>query len=287
MSSSALLHSVTLGLLLITQAVAAEKKPAPPAAPTDPLEIVSLRKAKMFLYEDFEGTDVGKIPKGYEKKGSCGVVEGEAHTGIHSLRLDAAVSGARQIVKRGAELAAMGGEHWGRLYFKVQLPSPLPAGGGMHTTIVVGSCISPLPSKDPIEVRLMGTSTGGDGAFHFLYNVQPMKGRPEFGPGGKTSYHYSDKWTLAEWYADYATQTYRFFIDGKELPELALTKGAGNYAGVEIPEVFDTMAFGWCNYQAAAGTGFVTWIDDIALSKERIGDQTLLPVGGPPEKKKH
>ena len=35
--------------------------------------------------------------------------------------------------------------------------------------------------------------------------------------------------------------------------------------------MFDKLAFGWQNYQPAAGTGFVTWIDDIALTKERIG----------------
>ena len=281
MSQTLFVRSLLLSGAFAATSLAAD---APAAAPGDVTEVVSLKKAKIYLFEDFEGTDVGKIPKGYEKKGACGVVDDFAHSGKHSLRLDAAEKGARQIVKKGAELAAMGGQHWGRLYFRVQLPSPLPAKGGMHTTIVVGSATSPLPSKDPIEVRLMGTSTGGDGAFRFLYNVQPLKGRPEFGPGGKTSYHYTDSWTLAEWYVDYATQTYRYFVDGKELTDIAVTKGAGNFAGAEIPQTFESIAFGWCNYQAAAGTGFVTWIDDIALSKERIGDQTLVPVGGTAKK---
>jgi len=110
-------------LLLAAVAAPALAADASAAAPPDASDIVPLKKATFFIYEDFESTDVGKIPKGFTSKGSVGVVDDVAHTGKHSLRLNAAVSGARQIVKQGAELAAMGGEHWGRLFFKVQLPS--------------------------------------------------------------------------------------------------------------------------------------------------------------------
>ena len=124
----------------------------------------------------------------------------------------------------------------------------------------------------------MGTSTGGDGNFRYLFNVQ-TRSRGEFGPGERKSQAYSDQWTLAEWYIDYATQTYRFFINGTELPEVSVHNGAGKFEKSEIPEVFDSLSFGWQNYQPAKGTGFVTWIDDIAISRERIGDQTVVPVG--------
>jgi hypothetical protein len=273
------------GTLLISLVAASsvQAAAAPAALPADSLDIVPLKKATIYLYEDFESTDPGKIPKGFTSKGSVEVVDDQAHDGKHALRLNAAVSGARQIVWQGAALTAMGGEHWGRLFYKVQLPSPLPAGGGMHTTIVVGACKSPI-NKENIEVRLMGTSTGGDGNFRYLFNVQ-TKSRGEFGPGAKKSAAYSDEWTLAEWYIDYATQTYRFFINGAELPEVSVHNGAGKFEKSEIPEVFDSLSFGWQNYQPAKGTGFVTWIDDIAISRERIGDQTLIPVG-PPAKKK-
>ncbi|MBA3936657.1 MAG: hypothetical protein H0X38_04280 [Planctomycetes bacterium] len=273
-------------LLLSTTAVSTVHgaTAAPPAAPGDPTEIVPLKKAKLFIWEDFEATDVGKIPKGYSPKGSVGVVDDVAHSGRHSLRLNAAVSGARQIVKQGAEIAAIGGSHWGRLYYKVQLPSPLPAGGSMHTTIVVGAAKSPL-DKGNIEVRLMGTSTGKDGDFRYLFNVQAKS--YEFGPGAKAASKYSDEWTLAEWYVDYATQTYRFFINGEEIPEIAVHNGQGKFDKSEIPESFESLAFGWQNYQAAAGTGFVAWMDDIAVSRDRIGAQVLIPLAGEkPGKKK-
>ena len=98
-------------LLLAAVAAPALAADASAAAPPDASDIVPLKKATFFIYEDFESTDVGKIPKGFTSKGSVGVVDDVAHTGKHSLRLNAAVSGARQIVKQGAELAAMGGEH--------------------------------------------------------------------------------------------------------------------------------------------------------------------------------
>jgi hypothetical protein len=271
MRTSHIMSSLLLSLSAALPLLGAEPiASTAPSAGNDPATIVPLSKATFFLMEDFESTDVGKVPKGFAGIGSVGVVDDVAHTGKHSLRLNAAVSGPRQIEWKGPALTAMGGEHWGRLFYRVQMPSPLPKSGGIHTTIVVGACKSPL-AKDNIEVRLMGTSTGGDGAFRYLYNVQPPNGRAEFGPGSGVTQHYTDAWTLAEWYVDYATQTYRFFVNGKEITDIAIHKGANNFAGAEIPPVFDSLKFGWQNYQAAAGNGFTTWIDDIALTKERIG----------------
>ena len=230
--------------------------------------------AKLILKEDFESTAVGAIPPGFTKTGAVAVAEDAAHSGRHSLRMDAAERGPRRITKQGAEIAALGGQHWGRLYFKVQLPTPAPVGAEgqkfpvIHSTLVGGKAMSPL-SNDPIEVRVLDTVLGPNGLFQFIYNVQP-KQRPEFGKGSKYRFRYTDEWTLAEWFVDHATQSYRLFINGEEVPEVALAKGTGQFAGAEIPAVFESLSFGWNNYQAA-GAGFTAWIDDLALSKERIG----------------
>ena len=82
--------------------------------------------------------------------------------------------------------------------------------------------------------------------------------------------HYTNEWTLAEWSVSHATQSYHLYINGMEIPGVALDKGAGNFTRVELPKEFTSLSFGWNNYQAA-GTGFVVWIDDIALGKDRIG----------------
>jgi hypothetical protein len=231
--------------------------------------------ADLILSEDFESTPVGQIPKGFTKNGALGVAEDAAHSGRKSLRIEPAVKGARVITLTGEKLAAIGGMHWGRLYYKVKLPTPLPVvpegktTAGIHTTLVSGRATSPL-ANDPIDVRLMGTSTNMTGAFKYLFNVQP-KLRKEFGVSAKTPSQYTDEWTLAEWFVDHDTQTYQFFINGQEITDIALHKGAGQFEGAEIPAVFESLSFGWNNYQPATGDGFTVWIDDLALGKKRIG----------------
>jgi len=244
----------------------AGKEPKPPA--DDP----PLGKGKFLIYEDFETTGAGQIPRGFQKTGSVSVVADVAHTGRQSLRIDAAANGPRRITLRGNTVAALGGQHWGRLYFKVQLPAPEAATGVIHSTLVGGSAKSPI-DKDEIEVRVLDTVMGQKGMYQYLYNVQTSK-RGEFGKGSSYKWKYSDQWTLAEWTVDYATQTYRLFIEGEEVKEVAFTKGAGNFKDAEIPEVFESLSFGWNNYQQA-GAGFVAWIDDIALAKDRVGNLGL------------
>jgi hypothetical protein len=262
--------------LLLAAAATPLLADAAPALPA--VELVPLAKARIVLAEDFESTAVGAIPAGYTKKGAVGVVDDVAHTGKHSLRIEAAINGAREIIKTGEEITALGGQHWGRLFYKVQLPAAQPLEGKIvHSTMVEGTAESPL-DKQPIQVRVLGSLVNTKGAFDYLYNVQPLKGRKEFATFTPQVYHYSDSWVLAEWYVDYATQTYRFFVDGQELSGIGLHKGEGNFAGAEIPPLFTSMAFGWCNYQPVASGGFVAWIDDIVLSKDRIGGQTALPV---------
>ncbi|HET6248198.1 MAG TPA: hypothetical protein VFE47_10915 [Tepidisphaeraceae bacterium] len=237
---------------------------------------VPIGKAKLLIVEDFESTPVGEVPGGCTKTGAVGVVDDLAHSGKKSLRMDPAVNGPRRITVKGDFLAKLGGTFWGRLYFKVKLPTPTPQGEGkfpvIHSTLVAGSAISPL-ANDPIEVRMLDTVMGPKGTFQYIYNVQPRK-RPEFGKGSKYNYKYTDDWTLAEWYVDSATQTYRLFINGEEIKDVSFSKGKGNYDKAEIPNVFQSLSFGWNNYQKA-GDGFTAWIDDIALSKDRIGDRGL------------
>jgi hypothetical protein len=232
--------------------------------------------SELIVSEDFESTAVGQIPAGFTKTGAIAVAEDAAHSGKHALRMEPALKGGRFITLQGPKLAALGGQFWGRLYFKVKLPAPLPVvpegktSAIIHTTMVSGKAASPL-ANDPIDMRLLSTITDMTGAFKYIYNVQPLKGRKEFGVGGKGKFHYTDDWTLAEWYVDNATQTYQLFINGEEITDVALHKGAGQFEGVELPAAFDSLSFGWTNYQPASGEGFTTWIDDLALGKKRIG----------------
>lgn len=225
--------------------------------------------------DDFESTAVGQIPKGFTKTGAISVAEGVAHSGHHALKVEPAVKGGRYISLSPDKVAALGGEHWGRMYIKVQTPTPLPLipegkkTASIHTTLVAGKTTSPL-ANDPIEVRLAGFSLNGNGDFRYMYNVQP-KQRKEFGVSSKTMHKFNDEWTLLEWHADYASQSYQFFLNGKEVTDIAVHKGAGKFEGAELPSEFKTLSIGWTNYQPATGEGFTVWIDDIAVGKKRLG----------------
>ena len=251
------LRLAALGIIGVTAVGLVGVAALAPAAGADRAD-PPVGSGKLLLSEDFESTPVGEIPRGFTKTGAVAVVDDVAHSGKHSLRMEAAANGARRITAKGDVITALGGQHWGRLYFKVQLPVPEPQGAGkfpvIHSTLVAGSAQSPL-AKDPIEVRVLDTVLGPKGTFQYIYNVQPRK-RPEFGKGGGYNNRYTDEWTLAEWYVDYATQTYRLFINGDEVKDVSFSNGAGKFEKSEIPEVFESLSFGWNNYQQA-GKGFV------------------------------
>lgn len=267
---------VTRSLPLVLTLACAVVAPSAMAAEKPP------KQAPLLLVEDFETTQAGQIPKNYTKWGAIAVVDDVAHSGTHSLRPEPAVDGPRRITVNDKQLmAALGSEHWGRLYFKVKTPTPVPSGGVIHSTLVAGAAQSPQ-FKDPIEVRVLDTILNKNAGLSFIYNVQPRK-RDEYANGSRSDFKFTDEWTLAEWHVDFATQTYTLFINGMEVPGASMIKGAGNFEKCEIPEVFESLSFGWWNYQKAEPGGFTAWIDDIALCKERIGDRGLPP---PPKKPK-
>jgi hypothetical protein len=153
----------------------------------------------------------------------------------------------------------------------------MPTGRLIHITLVDGKAVSPL-AKDVIDLRLATLLYYPTGEFNYYYNVQPPNPRREFGPKSTIPQKFNDDWNLMEWHVDAATQTYAFYLNGKEIPDIGQSKGAGNYEGIEIPAQFQTMSIGFTNYQAATGDGFTVWLDDIAFGKKRLG-----PVPGAPK----
>ena len=220
--------------------------------------------------EDFESTPAGAIPTGFTKTDDISVEQGVAHSGTHALVIAPAVRGGRFISLAPDKVAALGGEHWGRMYFKVKTPTPLPTGRLIHATFVDGKGTSPL-ANDLIDVRLATLLFYPNGDYGWFYNVQPPNGRKEFGPKSAAMHKFNDEWTLLEWHADYATQSYQFFVNGQEVADIGQHKGAGNFEGIEIPAAFQTMSVGFTNYQPATGEGFTVWIDDVAFGKHRLG----------------
>jgi hypothetical protein len=236
---------------------------------------VPVGKAPIVFAEDFETTAAGQVPKGYQKQGELGVAEDFANRGRRSLKIEPKTNGPRRITTNSDILKQLGGSHWGRLFYRVALPAPECKSGVIHSTIVSARGMSPL-HNDKIEFRPVDTILGNDQKHSYIWNVQPQGGRGEFASGSDRRFKFTDKWTLVEWHVDHATQTFRLYLDGEEVKDAAFSKGAGKFEKAEIPAAMESMSFGWWNYQAA-GAGFTVWIDDIALSKERIGLRGLAP----------
>lgn len=221
-------------------------------------------KPDYLLCEDFEGTDVGKVPTGWTAHGMASVAEDQARGGKHSLKISPADNGERRIYH---PTPMVGAQHWGRVHYRVQLPVP---DAFVHSTLV--TFYGKGPTVGDAEFRFVDTvkdqKTGGfaGGKHQFLYNVQPNGA--EFGTGSNYDYTFEDKWHCAEWHVDAATQSYTFYFDDKQV--IDFMKGAGNYKDSELPTTFAEVRLGWNNYQSAP-PGFTAWLDDFAVDDARVG----------------
>jgi hypothetical protein len=218
------------------------------------------------LCEDFESTKVGDTPSGWTKHGDAsGVADDAAKHGAHSLKLGAISVWERRIYHSAS---GVGSAHWGRVFYKVQLPVP---DAFVHSTMVAFSGNGPV--NGPSEFRVVDTvkqakDTRDVGSRHqFLYNVQP-ESHDEFGKGTSYDYTFDANWHCAEWHIDATNQSYHFYFGGVE--KLGFDNGAGKYDGSDIPMSFGEIKIGWINYQDSP-PGFVAWLDDIAVADTRIG----------------
>ncbi|HKQ68125.1 MAG TPA: hypothetical protein VJT73_02235 [Polyangiaceae bacterium] len=213
------------------------------------------------ICEDFEGTAEGAVPSGWTKHGGASVSASDpAARGTHSLKITAAANGERRIY---TDANKVGSGHWGRIFYRVELPVPTVF---VHSTMVALQGVGPVGGSG--EYRVVDTVKDANGKHQFLYNVQPNGA--EFGKGSPYDWTFDGKWHCAEWHIDNADQSYRFYYDGNEVTSIALSNGAGKYGGTDIPPSFAELRVGWNNYQSAS-PGFVAWIDEVALDKNRIG----------------
>lgn len=218
------------------------------------------------LCEDFESTAVGSVPSGWTRHGDLAAVnDDDAHASSRSLKLGPASNSERRIYHSAT---ALGGAHWGRIYYKVQTPVP---DAFVHSTLVSLTGNGPKNGASdyrPIDTIKQAKDTPDVGGRHnFIYNVQII-GKSEFGTETSYDYVFDAKWHCAEYHIDAANQSYALYLDGQSI--LAFERGAGNYDKSDIPERFDEVRVGWINYQSAP-PGFTAWIDDVAFDDARIG----------------
>jgi len=217
------------------------------------------------LCEDFESTQPAAIPAGWTQHGNAQVAADEARHGTHSLKVEPATNGERRI---RFPAQSFGSKHWGRIFYKLKLPVP---DAFVHSTLVALSGSGPTIGAAEYRVvdtvkQAIDTSDVGS-RYQFLYNVQPQNSA-EFGEGTSYDRAFDGAWHCAEWYIDASDQSYSLYWDGAQ--QISFTKGAGSFAGSEIPTEFSELRIGLNNYQAAP-PGFTVWIDDVAVAHSRIG----------------
>jgi polyisoprenoid-binding protein YceI len=210
---------------------------------------------------DFEDVAPGTIPTGFTKEGTgIDVVQGqEARSGTRSVKFTSTNYANSGYFKK----ASVTGKHWGRLYYKMKTPVP-NINSWLHGTFVAARSGS-------AEFRFVDTVQEASGKHQYLYNVEPG----DIALQGAYAYQFDNAWVCTEWYVDNQTQTYRFFRNGEELAfsRNGTTTNATNLPGfAPVPATLDWLGFGFRSYQQSSGVE--GWLDDVALSTERIGCNT-------------
>jgi hypothetical protein len=222
--------------------------------------------------EDFEATTVGEVPTGWTKQGEIAVATDQAKGGSKSLKVSPTEKGARRIARSATELGAA---HWGRLFYRVQLPVPAVNPSKNNGNTVIHSTLVGLTATRPAggtaEYRVLDTIMNESKKHNFIYNVQ-IQGGSEFGHETAYTYDYKDTWTCAEWQVDNTAKNYTLYIDGMDVTgvKVVADKAVNGGDAAELPASFTQMNIGWYNYQAGDG-GFTVWIDDIAMNTTRVG----------------
>jgi hypothetical protein len=161
--------------------------------------------------------------------------------------------------------------YYGRAFFYFA-SLPLPAQGFAHYTIlgatgtgIRGEIRVSGMLKNQANLFGFGTDSMGDpkgtGDWTILDNDPP--GMPKPIP--------VNQWVCIEWLHKGDTNETRFWWDGVEHPSIATTAmmHGGNTSPFLLPQ-FNKLWIGWQEYQQTA-TKFESWIDEIAIDKERIG----------------
>ncbi|HZL20814.1 MAG TPA: hypothetical protein VFG23_23980 [Polyangia bacterium] len=213
------------------------------------------------LCEDFETGTVGGLPTGWtaldgyggDAAKGVGLANDQFRSGGMSLKSDSMTPGEERIQRSLASLGATATKHWGRIFYKVQSPAPLPASGAViHVTLTA--------LEGTTENRVVDTVEASNGTHQFLFNVPD----DSCCNGSAYSWSFDANWHCAEWYVDVSSNSYRFFTDNTEVTSLAFTGNTtakmSNYTSVAVGAEF---------YQTPPSP-FVIWFDDLAIDDNQI-----------------
>jgi hypothetical protein len=217
--------------------------------------------------------------------GTVAVDTGRAKSGKNAVKVSAdAVAGYRSVMISLSDqsvLPVAGNVLYGRMMFYLEsAPS-----GTVHWTFIDAS--GPVPGQNYHAIYRYGgqlpiTQNGSFAGSQLMANYETPDSyqSPPIGPGSDCWLHSNQKlvpvgaWSCAEWEFDGPNNTMRFWLNGTELTDLAMTgtgQGCVNQPATfpwDAPS-FERVDLGWESYQMDGAR--VIWIDDVALGTQRLG----------------
>jgi hypothetical protein len=259
---------------------------APPATPCPPPAL---------FCDGFENDPLGQPPAPPWRN--------ETGTSGASVSVDAtrAFSGQRSV-----HVLAPKGAAYRRGYFAIHQSPVFPAAAhemyGRAMMWLEAAPITP-PGKPPVHwTFIQGEGRSADDTFNSLYR---FGGQHQAGLGLMANYETTppvksdcwlhsearlpvQHWACLEWHFAVASNEMQLWLDGKELSDLHVTDrpsspesgclGTEKLGGQWLaPPAFQSLYLGWERYQEPENDQNL-WIDDVVISKERVGCPASLPA---------
>lgn len=148
----------------------------------------------------------------------------------------------------------------------------------VHWTFVDGYGL--VPGKNYHAAYRYGGQHPVSGGSQLMANYDTPDSYSSIGPSSDCWQHASGRvvpvgrWACAEWRFDGAANGMRFWLDGQELTDLAVSgtgQGCVNQSATFpwTAPTFERIDVGWESYQADQAR--TLWIDDLAIGTQRIG----------------
>jgi hypothetical protein len=245
------------------------------------------------LCDDFESYTMGAAPGGkWTNNPSGGTVKidgAHVHSGTKAVKISAidnsdGGSSYRSVMITLADktlLPPSGNVVWGRMWYWLQ-SAPM---SNVHWTYIDGQGLVPNQNYHAayryggqMPITNNGTFVGSQ--LMANYETPDSYNSPAVGPssdcwlaGGNTEVVVVGKWTCVEWMFDTGKNTMRFWQNGTELTDLAMT-GTGQGCVHQpatytwLAPTFERLDLGWESYQPDAAR--TIWIDDVAIGTQRL-----------------
>ncbi len=250
------------------------------SSPTSSNGSVAAHCAGLAVCDDFEGSDVGKAPPGWNVviepagAGTLAVSSDRAYSGVKSVRLVSTITDAVPYVQMQKSLSLLENVMFGRMnVWATETPHD-----PRHWNLIEGWGYVPgSTTRTVAEQRMYQYGGGGSGIFgDRVLAAYYLSDAVDCFQSSKAALPLAS-WTCVEWQFDGTANEMRFWLDGQLVSDLTVTEPS--CGGTWSAPTFERLDLGWYNAPAEQGRTMEMWIDDVAVDTKRVG--CLPPKEGP------